>query len=220
MPEEIVTLESLAGDFKLSSDEVLKLAEKCGIKSSSLTRKLTNEEVDRIYDEWLEEGLSSKDFTPHQQSRAREKMILIDTSSLLQRGAEHALKRIVPKLMSEGRKLIVPLVVIYELNRKAAQDQNPSLARRARNIINVVLEYQELGGIAIYGDKDDGSFADNVFQKIATMFALSYDISVITQDKFLSQDLLTMANMHSVRHRKISVFRINGNGKLVKTVRS
>lgn len=216
MSGEVVTIESLAEDFGLSIDETLALARRCGVEDASLTEELGDDEIDRMYDTWLEEGLGHKT----SRSGKREKMILIDTSSLLQEEAEQALKQIVSKLMSEGRKLIVPLVVIDELNRKAIQNQNPSLARRARNIVRLVLEYQELGGIAIYGDKNDGSFADNVFQKVAAMFALNYDITVITQDKFLSQDLLTMANMNSVRHRKISVFRIGSDGKLVKAVRS
>ena len=119
------------------------------------------------------------------------------------------------ELHRTGQKLIIPFVVIMELNKKALQSDNVNLARRAKNILEAVLNYKELGIIAVYGDDNDGTFADNVFHKIAAMFALQRELIFITQDYKLGQDLLTMLHMDSVRHRKISVYKLDTQGNLI-----
>ena len=149
-------------------------------------------------------------------------MLLIDTSSLLEASAEIALKKLVPELLREGRQMIVPYIVMEELNRKAIKSDRYVLSRRARKMMRIIFEYKDLGAVAIYGDVNDMriGFADGVFQKLAAMFAKDYDISVITQDNDLARELMEMAGMRSVRRRKINVYRIDSGGRLVKSFRN
>lgn len=81
---------------------------------------------------------------------------------------------------------------------------------------NLILNYRDMGAIAIYGDDNDGTFADNVFHKVVTMFSRRYNLIVITQDYLLGQDLMTMGHLPSVRRKKISVCKIEKNGDLTE----
>ena len=214
MQEEILTLESLSSDFEFSIDEMRNLAKECGI-SCPISKPLNQNEIDALYDAYI---TGEKKITANKRN-VREKKILIDASSLLESGAEMALKRLVPKVLREGRQLIIPFIVMEELNKKALKGNNTE-QKRASRIMKIILDYKDLGAIAIYGDSNDMQigFADGVFQKILTMFGLDYDITVITQDYELTRDLLNMGNMKSVRHRKINVFKITNDGKLVKAI--
>ena len=215
--EKLATIESLAQDFELPVERVIELAEKAGVAFEDAGRELSQEEVDRIYDAVLLSEMPPSKFEndPPPAGRTRERMLLIDTSSLLHRGAPAFLKGIVPELLREGRKLIVPDAVMKELSAKALQQDNPELSGKAREIMRLVLEYRDMGAVAVHGDTSDGTFADNVFHTAAAKFGLKYDLTVITQDYRLGQDLLLMGHMRSVHHRRISVSKLNSSGELV-----
>ena len=206
------TFASLSRDFQVSMREVRRLASECGIRTHPRGRCLTESERDKLYDMWLASTVNKDDA---EMRPLRKKMFIIDTSSLIQPGAEIFLRNSYDELHKTGQKLIIPFVVVMELNKKALQSDNLNLARRAKNILEAVLNYKELGIIAVYGDDNDGNFADNVFHKIAAMFALQRELIFITQDYKLGQDLLTMLHMDSVRHRKISVYKLDTQGNLI-----
>ena len=208
------TFESLSRNFEVSSSEIRRLALKCGIPIRPRGRYLTEEERDRLYDEWLASNVNDENLKASETKPENDKMIFIDTSSLLQPGAAIFLKNSAAEMLATGQKIIIPFVVITELNKKALQSDNAPLSKRARNMLKAILNYKEMGIIAIYGDENDGSFADNVFHKIATMFALRRELIFITQDYRLGQDLLMMLHMGSVRHRKISVYKLDAQGQL------
>ena len=222
MNEEVLMLESLGRDFRLDSGRMSELAGKLGIPPCT-SRPLAEKEVSALYDAWIE---GDDEISESSSCRAvyseREKMLLIDTSSLLEASAEIALKKLVPELLREGRQMIVPYIVMEELNRKAIKSDRYVLSRRARKMMRIIFEYKDLGAVAIYGDANDMriGFADGVFQKLAAMFAKDYDISVITQDNDLARELMEMAGMRSVRRRKINVYRIDSGGRLVKSFRN
>ena len=194
----------------MTAKDVRRLASECGITTRPRGRYLTDYERDRLYDAWLSSAVDDDTDVNSESSR----MIFIDTSSLLQPGAETFLKNSAQKLLMNGQKLIVPFVVVTELSRKALQSDNPVLAKRARGILDAIINYKEMGVIAVYGDDNDGTFADNVFHKLAAMFALHRELIFITQDNRLGQDLLTMLHMGSVRNRKISVYKLDRHGQL------
>ena len=212
MSEERCTFASLSEDFELSTREVRRMALECGIPTRPRGRFLTDYERDRLYDAWLSSSVNVRDA---EIQPADDRMIFIDTSSLLHPGAEIFLRSSASELLMTGQKLIVPFVVITELNRKALQSCNPELSERAREILDDILNYKEMGTIAVYGDDNDGTFADNVFHKIAAMFALRRELVFITQDNRLGQDLLTMQHMGSVRNRKIRVYKLDMQGQLI-----
>ena len=217
MTERHCTFASLAKDFRMTAREVRRLASECGMPTHPHGRDLTDYERDRLYDAWLSSavdddadvGSFNADIRPESN-----RMIFIDTSSLLQPGAEEFLKNSAQELLMTGQKLIVPFVVVTELSRKALQNDKPVLAKRARDILDAVINYKKMGIIAVYGDDNDGTFADNVFHKLAAMFALRRELIFITQDNRLGQDLLTMLHMGSVRDRKISVYKLGRQGQL------
>lgn len=146
-----------------------------------------------------------------------DRITLIDTCSLLEHpGTELFLKNELKGLLSSGEKVIVPLVVVRELERISARSGNPELSRRAVKAIQAVAALREAGLVGIYGDKDDGTFADNVFQKVITMLGMRYQITVVTQENDLAQDILAMGHMSSVRRKRISVRKITPQGKIAE----
>ena len=210
------TFAGLAEEFGITFTEVMELAGKAGVSLQPQDRTLSDKERDRLYDVWLKSQVPPYKRRPKPEHKPeREHMMMIDTSSLLEDGAETFLKKAAPILLKEGRKIIVPAAVMNELNAKAVQDSNPELSRKARDIMNTVLNYRDMGAAAIYGDDNDGGFADNVFHKAAAMFGLKYNLTVITQDYRLGQDLLAMGHMQSVNHRSIHVSKIATSGELV-----
>ena len=210
------TFSGLAEEFGITLAEVMELAGKSGVSIRPKDRTLSDNERDKLYDAWLKSQMPPYKRTPKpEQKTERGHIMMIDTSSLLVDGAEAFLKKAAPILLKEGRKIIVPAAVMNELNSKAMQDSNPELSRRARDIMNTVLNYRDMGAAAIYGDDNDGGFADNVFHKAAAMFGLTHKLTVITQDYRLGQDLLAMAHMRSVNHRSIHVSKLDSSGELV-----
>ena len=144
-----------------------------------------------------------------------DRLTLIDTCSLLENpGGELFMKNEIAGLVSSGEKVIVPLAVVYELERIAGR-RDGDIAARAGMALKAVNALREAGLVGIYGDKDDGTFADNVFQKVITMLGMRYQITVVTQENDLAQDILAMGHMASVRRKKITVRKINSQGKLV-----
>ena len=149
-------------------------------------------------------------------SRFTDRITLIDTCSLLEYpGSGLFLRYELPRLINSGEKVIVPLAVAAELDRLSKQDSRPELAERAGKALLAVAKLRESGVISIYGDDNDGTFADNVFQKVIAMLGRRYQITVITQEKNLAQDLLAMGHMASIRRRKICVKKISREGKLI-----
>lgn len=146
------------------------------------------------------------------------RITLIDTCTLLEDpGGELFLKNELEGLLSSGEKVIVPLAVVRELERIAGK-KGTELAERAGKMLMAVITLREAGFIGIYGDKDDGTFADNVFQKVITILGMRYQITVITQENDLAQDILAMGHMASVRRKKITVRKITPQGKLVEVL--
>ncbi len=222
MNDERSTFESLAQDLGVSVQIVRDFALKAGINVDLHGYYLSHQECDRIYDVWLYSNVNAssnkltdtpakKPFEAHKRHETKS-LILIDTSSLLRQGAMLFLKNLTPNFIRMGQEIIVPLVVIKELQKHSNNRNNPELAKNARRILDVILEYQNMGVISVYGDDNDGNFADKVFLQVALMLAPKYNLLVITQDKNLSQDLLRP--LKSVNYKKIKVCKIDGRGRL------
>lgn len=149
-------------------------------------------------------------------SRFTDRITLIDTCSLLEYpGSGLFLRYELPRLINSGEKVIVPLVVAKELDRLSKQDTRPEIAERAGKALLAVAKLRESGVISIYGDDNDGTFADNVFQKVITILGRRYQITVITQERDLAQDILAMGHMASVKRKTIRVKKITREGKLI-----
>ena len=143
---------------------------------------------------------------------SREAMTLIDTCSLLEVPASELYLK---KLMHSRGNVIVPWAVIDEL-RKKSRSKDPDIRTRAQKIFNVVFDYEARGIITVGldDDKDSRNFADNIFIGAVFKYGLKNDITVITQDKRLAEDLLNTRNSKSVNGLNISVKRLESDGTL------
>ena len=143
---------------------------------------------------------------------SREAMTLIDTCSLLEVPASELYLK---KLMHSRGNVIVPWAVVDEL-RKKSRSKDPDVRARAQKIFNVVFDYEARGIITVGldDDKDSRNFADNIFIGAVFKYGLKNDITVITQDKRLAEDLLNTRNSKSVNGLNISVKRLEQDGTL------
>ena len=120
---------------------------------------------------------------------------------------------LVPDLRSRGiPPLIVPKSVVEELNRLALQT-DASTACRAQTAKGLVKSLLDTNDAEVRGEMDD-SFPDNLFLGLFTRFRLKYRLILITQDRSLAKDILSLNNSNSVdRIRGIEAFRIGDHGE-------
>ena len=155
---------------------------------------------------------------------ARDFKIFIDTSSLLEDGAEKFFQNIVPILERERKALIVPLSVVLEL-KKLAEDpaycrqkypDNPNLNKTAIAAFQNIMRLRSAKLLAIHGDPDDGDFADNVFLHVFTKKRMQYNLLLVTQDRALASAATDLGkDSGAVRGvKKILARRINRYGFL------
>lgn len=121
--------------------------------------------------------------------------------------------KLVKTLRGEGiRPLIVAKSVIDELDRLEA-DRDEATSRKARNAKLMVKALLDEGDAEIIGEKGDGVFADNLFQTVFTRLRLKYRLLLVTQDRSLAKDILSLNSSASVDGiRGIDAFRIGDRG--------
>ena len=142
----------------------------------------------------------------------RETMTLIDTCSLLELPASELYLK---KLKSAHGKVIVLWAVIDEL-RKQTRSKDYYLSERAQKIFSLVFDYEARGVVklGLDDDKDSRNFADNIFLGAVFKYGLKNDITVITQDRKLAEDLLRTRDSKSVNGLNITVKRLESDGTL------
>lgn len=119
--------------------------------------------------------------------------------------------RLVPTLRQHGIHLIVAKAVVDELNRNAV-DRNAAKASRAEKAKGVVKRLIGAQEAEVFGEKGD-SFPDNLFLGIFTRLRLKYRLVLITQDRKLAKDILSLNNSSAVnRIHGIDAFRIGDRG--------
>ena len=142
----------------------------------------------------------------------REPLTFIDTCSLLEVPAS---EKFLKGLRSSDGKVIVLWAVIDEL-RKKIRDKDRDISSKAQKIFNLVFDYEAKGvlTIGLDDDKNSRNFADNIFLGAVFRYGLSNNVTVITQDKKLAEDLLNAKNSKSVNGLHISVKRLEDDGTL------
>lgn len=154
------------------------------------------------------------------ESSVKDFKIFIDACSLLSEQADKFWLHIVPVLQHEAKSVIVPFRVYEEVKKFAenptlcAKKKDPNLNQRAKVALNNIAKLQRAGVVAVFGDKHD-NFADNVFQTVFTQFRLKYNLMLITQDRNLASDIITIGKSKSVNTtNRILVEQINKYGYL------
>ena len=148
----------------------------------------------------------------------KEFIIFIDTSSLLEPGADRFWEKIIPYLERECAKVIILYAVYNELRVHCVQKDpsKPDLNAIAINAKNNLLRLHRDKYILFCGKRTD-TFADHVFLMRFRKYMLDYNLMLITQDKNLASDILNIGKSKSVKtQNRIMVACINIDGDLRK----
>lgn len=136
-----------------------------------------------------------------------ELRVFVDTSALMEPGAERSFEGLAPELKRHGLKAIVPQRVIDELKKMTG-----ARAALAAEGLRILERLQQGGVLDIKGENDDG-YVDNLFQAVFVRFRLKYSLLLITQDGALAQDVLSLNDANAVqRIRGIFAARVAGGG--------
>lgn len=135
--------------------------------------------------------------------------VFIDTCSLLHPKLEQFLSWIVPLIAANHCKLIVPQSCIEELEKKKDDTKLKPKVEKAFNELARIQQYIERRG-----NEADSHHADNVFQTVFAKFRTQYRLILITEDKALRRDILTLNESKSVRGWQINVVSI---GEIMNT---
>ena len=137
--------------------------------------------------------------------------ILIDTCSLLNPQFPALMSRLVPLLQENGKALVIPSGVIAEL--KDLVVRKDELQEQIRELIGQLAALKREGLVSVFGEQS-ADFGDQQLLAAATRFLTSTELLVITQDNDLSEDLLHLNRLSSVRGKRLTVGRINRYGYL------
>ncbi len=147
------------------------------------------------------------------ESYVKEWKIFIDTCSLLHPAADKFWMNIIPFLEKYQAKVIIPFRSVEELQKHAANKEDADLARRSNNTLKILVQLRNAGYIELRGEKTD-NFADNVFQVVFTKFRMTHKLLLITQDRDLARDILSLNESKAVRAYPVHVQRVNRYGFL------
>ena len=158
------------------------------------------------------------------ESCVRDCKIFIDTSSLLEESSTEFFKNIAPILKREGKTIFVPWSVKRELEKladnpvycRSRHPDNPNCNQRAIAACKLVERLTAAHIVELYGDSDDGDFADNVFLATFTKLRLRENLLLITQDRKLASAILKLGNdTAAVRYvKRILAQRLDEKGCL------
>ena len=162
-------------------------------------------------------------FLEDQQKQSRERAqdnleqlaerytLLIDTCSLLHPQFPELMTHLVPLLRENGKALIIPSGVVAEL--QSLGERKVELRDQIRALVKQLAALKREGLVSVYGESTE-TFGDKQLLATATRFLTSTELLVITQDNALSNDLLHLNRLGSVRGKRLTVGRINRYGYL------
>ena len=139
--------------------------------------------------------------------------IFMDTCSILYFSSDKFWMNIIPLLREHNNKIIIPLRAIEELEKHSTNKINNELAVKSKSSLKILQQLQSAELIEIKGEKTD-NFADNVFQVVFTKFRMTHKLLLITQDKNLASDILSLNKGKAVRANNVHVRQINQYGFL------
>lgn len=205
-------------DTMLSDDDLRKLEKALADEKARETAKRENTKEPAGPEEREEDAGGEQEYL-EEQSRKRLEYYLtgyrvfIDTCSLLHPQADLFWEHAVPILRQTGVKLIVPYRVVQEIEKHCGNPKKPDLALSAAAARRRLMMLKAADLIEIRGEATD-NFSDNVFQSVFIQFRIKYKLLLITQDRGLATDILSMNSSKSVRGQTIQVRQINKYGYL------
>lgn len=147
------------------------------------------------------------------EAMIRRCAVFIDTCELLHEMFPALLDNMTPFLRKYGKKLMIPSGVESEL--KNLFFKKPVLQEQIMKVLVLIKQKKEEGLVATCGEASV-TFADQQMLSIATGSLLSDEALFITRDRSLSEDILKLNELGSVRGKKVAVNRISKYGYLAK----
>ncbi len=182
-------------------------------KSSQLASRI----IDRQLNEITQKIQRKSEHTSVLETRVKEPVVFIDTCAILEVPASKIyLQNVASSENRCGEKLVIPLTVMGELQSLASKKDDMGIYQKARTMWSMIMECWERGLVNIYDSRENTIFADEMLQSLVIEFSREYDVTVISQDYWLCQDLLTICRLPSVRGRKIRVKKLDSKGNLVQ----
>lgn len=205
-----MTVEQIAEANHLTEEKMEQILDACGVQAENgaLTVKEAMEVMQYLQScgavgewrakEYLERMIGR--FTP-----------FIDTCSLLRPEFPQLLEHLEPLLRANEKKLMIPSGVENELKHLLLK--NDELRPRVAGLLELLDEKEREGVVMVCGSSAS-TFADQQMLTIATSARVSDQVLFITQDNNLSEDILRMNDLTSVRGNAVAVCRVNRYGYL------
>ena len=145
-----------------------------------------------------------------------ENKIMIDTCSLMHDQCPKIIAELLPALIRNQRKLIVPRKVILELKKleRTGKDRKTSESAHIGRVLCQKL--YDRNCLSVRGSEVD-NFADNVFFVHFSNYRLRYPMLLITQDYGLTHDILQLNQMGAEDGHCVRVMRITEDGTLTES---
>lgn len=141
---------------------------------------------------------------------AKHYKVFVNSDTLGQIKAEEFFDKFALLLNEFNNKIIVPLRVI-----KFMQDNilsfNPDVYIPAKRGLNLLAKLQSKGVIDIRGEASDNA-VNNLIQSVFAKHRTTYRLLLLTQNKELAEDILTLNNSKTIKGYPIVVGKLNDDG--------
>ena len=139
----------------------------------------------------------------------------MDTCSLLEDGFRSWLRNLLPQLIREGKKLMVPYAVVQELEY-LAKGVTSNCCDRAEKAADLIRRLAAADLVKFCGDRQISEQADHFLVRLASSDRFQRRMAFITQDKHLTQDLNLLNRISSAHATPIHTYKLE-HSALVRT---
>ncbi len=150
---------------------------------------------------------------PQLENLVRERMIMMDTCTLMHEGCDKLIDRLLPLLTKYGRSVCLPQRVIEELRHHSWDHRDRGKSASAARGYQLCKRLQDAGCLSVRSSRLD-SFADNVLFVLFSKYRYHEHLLLITQDRKLTMDILQLNKTQSSTGYPAEVMFIDKDGKL------
>lgn len=147
---------------------------------------------------------------------ASAERILVDTSTLMTNGFQQFISNNKKRILTEGKKIIIPKAVYTELARHmGSEDANK--CKHAMAAVDLMASNKDIFQVesaSLSEDEIAHAFADAQLLSELTLHRSDYTQLLITNDRKLGRDAFDLNQQHSCKGRKVFVCYINWYGEL------
>jgi DNA-directed RNA polymerase subunit RPC12/RpoP len=137
--------------------------------------------------------------------------LFVDTCSIMHEKAQDFFYKLAPILIDHKKQIIIPHKVAIEIER-LQNSPRPATNNAAKTGTTILKHYIDYNIVDVRGEKND-PFADNVFHYVFSKFRTQYDLALLTQDKGLAMDILSLKSSQAIKSsKKLLVLKIGKRG--------